>query len=455
LFGFSDNAVVRGQVTPAVSAQLAKSAGANVTRTVLSWRDVEPNPGELRLTVYDSIYKASLAQGIRPVFVLVNAPRWALPSGVTCADDVHCRYAPAPEHDDAWRAFVAIIAKRYPQMAALEIWNEPNLKAFWNGPIDPKRYTDLLKQAFAAAHQVNPALPVLGGSLSNYRAGDPAVGMSYRDFLRIMYLAGARGNMDGLAMHPYPEDIDPWWFYKMLTDVREIRDNWGDSATKLWITEVGVTTTDPTNARYVFDGSSQAIMLTRLYLMLGSMPDVAATLLYTLIDPFTLDGFGIVGSQPGLFPKPAYCMLASVNHTGYVCPAGVTTQPTIDEIQALRWRAEELLQSAADAARAYRTSTRSYVGLNSTVLHAAVPQISATPAIATLWPGASADPTRVAVRGWKSSAGIENLMLCNTSQADRSYCIWTAPGAGWTYGKAEGPINAAAGSLSSGASWSW
>jgi hypothetical protein len=456
-FGFNDNSVLQGQVTPLVSANLAKAAGATMSRVAFSWRDVETSPGVLALSTYDKIYAADLATGIRPIFAIMLAPRWALPAGVTCGAREDCRYPPAPEHDDAWRAIVATVATRYPQLAAIEVWNEPNLAEYWDSPIDPVRYTDLVKQAYASAHAVNPAMPVLAGSLSNITT-DNELSKPYRPFLKAMYQAGVKGSMDGLSIHPYPSDVDLWMTYRMLGDVRDVRDNAGDSATKLWITEIGASTN---TTLFDFDPTSQATTLVLLQAKLRAMPDVAATLVHTLINDTTAPAdstsrsYGVIGPEPTLVPKPAYCALATANQTGYVCPAGVVTQLLTPGIQVLRWRAQDLLQAAADAARAYRALNGAYTGLTSTALHALAPAISATAPNQTLLPGATADPSRITVVVWRAVNGQQMLLLCNSSQADLSYCIKTSPGTNWAYGSGTGNINATADATVKNHTQSW
>jgi hypothetical protein len=122
--------------------------------------------------------------------------------------------------------------------------------------------------------------------------------------------------------------------------------------------------------------------------------------------------------------------------------------------QQLRWAAQDYVQAAADAARVWYRTHNTYVGLDPTQLHAIDPTLSATGADQALLPGATADPSRVGVWVW-GTAGAENLLLCNTSKADRSYCIETQAGNQWVYGKAEGNVNAAAGATSNGSIWWW
>src|SRR5436190_12764613 len=130
-FGFNDNAVLTGQATAATDASLAAQAGANGHRMMFDWRWAESSQGNWQLATYDAAYQADLARGIRPMFILMFAPQWTWAAGTPCVQWTQdCRYPPGPDHLDAWRAVVTKLVTRYPKMAALEIWNEPNLAPF-------------------------------------------------------------------------------------------------------------------------------------------------------------------------------------------------------------------------------------------------------------------------------------------------------------------------------------
>ena len=455
LFGFNDMMPSWGLISPTTNAALAKNAGANTSLITVNWRDAEPYKGNLRLSGYDAIYNASLAKGIKPVFSVTLAPPWAWSPGVSCTGD--CRYPPAPERYGDWRAFITVLANRYPQLAGIQVWNEPNLAKFWHGGVDPARYTALVKEAYTAVKAVKPAMPVIAGALTNYGGTDTENFMPQTDFLKGMYAAGIKGNADGISIHPYPNDIDPWAFFKTLSEIRDIRDAAGASTTKLWVTEVGVSSNDPYNRGYVFNEVEQAVTNGRLVQKLKAMPDIAAIFVHTLVPPPHAgqeDGFGMVHSLPLLVPKPAFCELARINATGYVCPAGVLTELLSDPVQAKRWVAQDLLQTAADAARTYRAQNGSYAGLTSAKLNAMSSSISATPADGGVLPGPTAKPDQIGVYVWGTGVN-ETLLLCNTSRADRTFCIWTVHGRFWTYGKAETNIWNTAGGILYGHTQSW
>jgi hypothetical protein len=453
LFGFNDMLPSWGQIDPAANVAMAKNAGATTSLITVNWREAEPAPGVLRLSNYDAAYNASIAKGIKPVFGILFSPAWTWSSA--CTGD--CRLPPAPEHYGDWRAFVTTLVKRYPLLAGIQVWNEPNFASFWQRGIDPERYTALVKEAYKAVKAVKPSMPVIAGALTNYAGEDRSNYMPQTEFLKRMYAAGLKGNADAISIHPYPDDIDPWQFYKALSEIRDVRDAAGAGSTKLWVTEVGVSSKDPTNRSYVFNENDQAVTNGRLVQKLKAMPDVAAAIVHTLVPTDVNareEGFGVVNKLPGLAPKPAFCELARINATAYKCPAGVSKTLTTDPVQAKRWQAQDLLQAAADAARTYRAQRGSYAGLTSAGLRALSPQISATPAAVDVMPGASAKPERIAVFVWGAGAE-QNLLLCNTSTADRSYCIWSVYNRFWTYGKAESAITVAADGILTGRTAWW
>jgi len=454
-FGFNDNAVAQNGITPLADAAVAGQIGANVSRVTFDWRYAEKTQGTWDFGRYDAIYARDLAQGIQPVFILAFAPQWAWADPNYCATVTQaCRYAPGPTHLDAWRTVVTKLVARYPQMAALEIWNEPNLDSFWKGGIDPAYYTQLLGEAHNAVSAAGSSVPVLGGALSGYTGTDVPTAMSTRSFVKAMYAAGAKGKMEGLSLHPYATDVDLWRTFKILTEARDLRDAAGDNV-PLWIDEIGMSTTG-TGFNTVSE-NDQAVILAKYYSEFSGVKDIRALLFHTLIDVSQYAdtdserGYGALRAD--LSPKPAFCAIAAARKTSYACPSAVA--PVSDmATQQLRWNAQDMVQRGVEAARTWYASHKTYVGLTTAQLHAIDPALSATGADAALAPGPTADPSRVSVYVW-GTAGSEILMLCNTSRADRSYCVLTQAGTPWTYGSSVGNVNAAAGATSQGLSTTW
>ena len=443
LFGYNDIAVQTGQISAAAHATLAASGGAKTQRITFDWRWAEQVRGTFKFDVYDRLYNAYTAAGMKPIFVVLYSPQWSWAEGTPCVQATQdCRFPPAAEHMDGFRNMIQTLVKRYPQMAALEVWNEPNLKMFWQSGPDPAHYAMLVKEADAAVAAAGSTVPVLGGSVT---VSGAAGTMDLRAFLTGMYDAGVKGRMDGLSIHPYPNEVDPWLSFRTLTTAREVRDIAGDTATPIWITEIG-SSSDQVGL------SNQARLLERLVTRYGAESDIRSTIVHSLVAPNTSNafeaGYGVVGSN--LLLKPAYCTLAKLNGILDPCAA---LDVILEPVQEKRWAAQELLQNAVEAAQEYRRANGSYTGLTSAKLAELDPSLSAQAGDGQLAPGAAADPSKIGVFVWGTAP--QHMEVCNTSQADRSYCVHTVHGQYWDYGSAAGNFNTAAGATNNRTSTSW
>jgi polysaccharide biosynthesis protein PslG len=441
-FGVNDTSVIAGQASPAQAAGLVADLGADSARVTLDWAWVQPTDTTPDFSTYDAIYRADLARGIHPLFVLTGAPSWAWGAGVTCAAGATCNYPPGTRYNANWQAIAADVAHRYPELAGIEIWNEPNMAWAWSGTISPARYTQLLQLAYTAIKGADPSMAVIGGALAtDLQSTVSSTAWPVQIYLQDMYNDGAKGYMNGLSIHPYPGDIDWWYTYKAISMTTEVRDANGDSV-PLWITETGMSTEG-------FSAAEQAEVDANLIRPLLSYPGVAGVYLNTLVEP-TIDGqgFGLLG--PTLAPTSTFCAVAGAFDTSYTCPESLIPVAA-GATQDARWQAENLLQYAANAAIAWYATHGSYTGLTSAGLNAIDSRLSATPAPGSVTPGPSADPSQI----WVYPLTATSLMLCNTSQADRSYCIAATHLGSWIYGMATGTVYAAAGAVIHAESNTW
>lgn len=433
LFGYNDNTTLNGQFTPERDAQLLSRAGATSMRIVVDWTWVERQRGQLDLSLYDPIYKAMTDRGIRPLLNVMGAPRWAWQKWTICLDGEHCHVAPDRSYDWAWANFVGAVARRFPDAAAIEVWNEPNLRFFFRPAPNAGRYTELLRIARDAVKQAAPDLPVLGGALSPVMRPDNGA-VTTRRFLADMYAAGARGLMDGVSIHPYPADRRWAGIYDAIDATIETRDTAGDTA-PLWLTEVGASTTNS-----FYTETSQAIMLGDAVTRLMRRPGVRGVYLHTLADPQRTgfgaeDGYGILYRDAD--PKPAFCSITAA--LGDASCEGPEAGPRT----LARWQAQERLQRAAEGALAWRRQTGGYPGF--------APQ--SLPPDITAPPGPDADPDRVAVL--PVAARADAIRLCNSSTDTRSYCMTLVPGGPWDFTSTDGSIAETARATDARTAGSW
>lgn len=319
-----------GGWSAALSAGQAAFVGAitpesNVSRFHVQWARVEGQQGVYDWTVSDGDYEALRAAGVRPLMMVYNAPEWARDPTATCPVAAPCAYPPAPEHDGAWRDFVEAAVERYPDLLALEVWNEPNIGRFWAPAPSPERYAAVLEAAHEGLVAARGAVPVLSGGLLPTRNG--ATSVSAADFLGQLYTLGAAAYFEGIAAHPYPRQtplVEAMW--RRITALTEVRDQNADADTPIWITEVGVSTNAADDAGV--SPEQQGDELIRLYHSIEGH-GIRSFVIHRLHDLGSGDAdegsffneTGVLTSD--LRPKPAYCELGAA--IGQSCPE--TTAP--------------------------------------------------------------------------------------------------------------------------------
>jgi polysaccharide biosynthesis protein PslG len=227
------------------------AAGANVVRIDLSWSSLQQGGRDDYAQWYvdkaDEFFASARARGLRAIVTFWSTPCWAS----TAPDDVKqgCagawwnrgveRYPPADPADFAHAA--AWVAERWgADLAALEIWNEPNCYCFFRSSTPVADYAPLLKSSYEAVKRAAPGLPVLGASLLFSDGG----------FLDALYRQGVGGHMDGVSVRPFSQGRDPadptmpgggrmFSYLHGVPWLREVMVAHGDADKELWFTELG------------------------------------------------------------------------------------------------------------------------------------------------------------------------------------------------------------------------
>lgn len=297
--------------------RVAADGGANVLRSVLSWRLVERRQGRYRWQPYDALYHRMLENGIKPLWVLSDAPCWArAETKRTCRKQGKLAHPPDPAHDWDWTGFVARVASRYPETVAIESWNEPNLAAFFKPAPDPARAARLTAWANFGVDRVDPSIPVLFGGVAPSFETIPGKEIAYQPFLRDAYRELGRGHWDGLAMHPFPSMRKQGHYLRdihaHLNNVKRIMRDAGAPKTPLWVTEVGLST----RGIRPYTAKQQATGLRRIHRGLQRRDDlvIPAIIVHRLVDQRpgvgapVESGWGVLRRNGRL--KAAFCALA-------------------------------------------------------------------------------------------------------------------------------------------------
>jgi hypothetical protein len=316
-------------VTPNEVAGLISSLQADSHRWQLDWQDVEVTPPvdgvhKYDFSTYDRMYNADLADGIRPLIFLVNAPSWAWAADVPRVGQ-GWGFPPDASHMSDWRAFCAAVAGHYPKAVGLEIWNEPNYPRFWGRGFpqqmpNPAGYTDLLKNAYQAIKSENPNMRVVGGALSPLDSGGPVGSIPLREFAEELFADGGANYMDAFSIHSYPRNptlSGPRLFEWAIDQARAAEAAAGVDK-QLWLTEFGITTSGPTGV----SRDKQAKSLTDFVNWVGQQADIGAYYVHTLTEE-TQDetnaekGFALLsGASYPFSPKPAFEALQRLNDEG-------------------------------------------------------------------------------------------------------------------------------------------
>jgi hypothetical protein len=319
---------------------LAAAAHANVIRVDVSWSTLESGEKGVFTRWYlnklDALMSGASARGMQVIATLYGSPCWASTAPASLKQGCQgawwnrgvAAYPPADDRDYA--DIARWMTRRYGTwLAALEIWNEPNLPngLYWKTKHPAARYAQLVKDTYDAAKAGNYAVPVLAGSLAN----------ADRTFLESLYADGIQGYYDGISVHPFsarlgPRDVteERYRQYTFLDGLRWVRDGMtaeGDYS-PVWITEFGWTTSSGTPWEVSEDVKSR--YLADSFEALDALPWVKTATLYDLRDTGTAPGdfeagFGVV--RQDFTPKESYRALQTVlggGHWGKPLPAQFT-----------------------------------------------------------------------------------------------------------------------------------
>jgi hypothetical protein len=305
--------------TTAITAefQMLHAAGATSVRFDLYWSELETGLGQYdgpTLRWVDWVMRLAEANRLRVILDLDSTPCWASSVPAT-VDPAGCGYGwwnyPVgdypPTKPGYFADFAAFAAKRWGwDLAALELWNEPNGGRSFRSLHPGRDYAALVKAAYPAVKAVAPDLPVI-----------MSLGGTDTRFLGYLYSWEVRGYYDGIAVHPYDQPT-----LAGLRAFRAYQLSRGDS-TPLWVTEVGWSSVDGgqrLQAQNVVSALDQ----------LAALPYVVAVELYEIRDAGANPGdpqahFGLLTAD--LRPKAAWSAFATTLRVLAVATSGVLPPP--------------------------------------------------------------------------------------------------------------------------------
>lgn len=240
--------------------RMAKQAGFTWLKYQVDWSNTEYSPGKysIELDKLDIFMHHARTKKFNILLSIAKAPDWAR----------NTQEEDGPPVDyGAYNEFVKFIVLRYKQdIAAIEIWNEPNLGREWRGAeLSGHEYVRLLAGAYDTIKSVYPEgnIVVISAGPAPTGINDGVDAVDDRVFLRQMYEAGLPQYADAVGVHPYSWANPPWirccgspdgppiyndhpsfFFLNTIEDYRAIQAEYDDLDRQLWATEFGWGTTD-------------------------------------------------------------------------------------------------------------------------------------------------------------------------------------------------------------------
>ncbi len=195
-------------------------------------------------TKYDDIVSLAQQYNLRIIARIDSAPLWSHPN------NPDPKAPPDADHMADFAYFIQTFVTRYKgTVAAIQVWNEPNLKGEWatGNPVNAAEYTGLLKTAYQAAKQANPDMIVLAAPLAtNNESLGYAGNLNELDYLQQMYDAGAKPYFDAMSANAYgtqypPEDPPSTQRlnFRRVELLHNVMVKNGDDKKSVWFNEYG------------------------------------------------------------------------------------------------------------------------------------------------------------------------------------------------------------------------
>ena len=247
----------------ASDSQLMAQLGVRSARLDFNWFDFEPQHGQFSWQALDTVVTAARANGLSLYATVAYTPQWAsidptctlfASSEVTKCEN---KRQANPQH---WRDAVRAVVTRYRgQVECWGIWNEPNLRTFFDGNQD-QFVNEIFLPAAQAIRAADPAAKICGPELAgltassnwNGRQGTCVAGSCIRngwerDLGQLLTRVGS--HLDVVTHHVYKADaagvmralLDGETVGGVLThdSVKHVIEANGAGGKEFWLTETG------------------------------------------------------------------------------------------------------------------------------------------------------------------------------------------------------------------------
>ncbi|MCC6628396.1 MAG: cellulase family glycosylhydrolase [Chloroflexi bacterium] len=270
------------------SLGLVQEAGFGWIRQQVVWATLEPRPGEFNtdeIAAYDAIVREATQRGLKIMFSVAKAPRWAVSSDALCHGGA-VKLCGLPSDPATLARLLGYMAGRYQEgspigrVQAYEVWNEQNTGGETGKNVDAGAYVELLKTSYIAIKGIDPSAIVVFGGLTPTGVNDVKVAVDDVKYLEEVYKYNGgevKRYFDVLGAHPgsnnnppealWPEQPGPgtgrdgtkchaertcWqqdasFYFRRIEQLRRVMEQYGDvqygnRLKQIWLTEFGWST---------------------------------------------------------------------------------------------------------------------------------------------------------------------------------------------------------------------
>lgn len=208
---------------------LAKT-GVKYARCQTGWCKCEKEKGVYDFSWLDDVIDNLLSRGVQPWFTLSygnplymeNTPD---ETGVGCVPLYY-----GEEAVQAWKNYVFALVEHYKdKVTHYEVWNEPNLAAFWH-PSQPcaKEYADFLNQTASVIRRAKPDAKI-GGCICS---------LNDLNFIKEQFTYFKKECIDFFCFHAYTT-VPEYRYKELASRLRDLLEERGFSHVELWQGEAG------------------------------------------------------------------------------------------------------------------------------------------------------------------------------------------------------------------------
>lgn len=280
---------------------IMKKAGVAKVRDGIEWNRVEKEKGVYNYEYIDKYMQYFRDKGIDPCIMVgySNSRYVVLPEGVK----FDSKYAPTTKDElDGYVNYILETLRRYPEIKAIEIWNESNWPYFWSPEPNALDYATMIKAVSTAVRRERSDVKIIGGSLVYHKA----------PFFAQWLNQNISPYIDAVSTHPYfyPGSVDTTPNVTINGD--KTFNNYGGFL-EWYSTEVGLP--NSTNANGI-SAEGQADALAK-YMIYSDYEHFEESFWYDFRDDGTNPAnnehnFGVL--KYDYTPKPAYAVLSQTSN---------------------------------------------------------------------------------------------------------------------------------------------